>query len=201
MSSKHGYAAALSLLVGCGLGALAGCTGGAADPPATGNGTAATGATTRPPASSSPPTTTTSTTTTTATVQIPEAARAHTEAGAEAFVKFFMDQVSEAWTRPATGLILPLGEAGCLSCQSFEDTAAGLVKRSERYAKRPSTTVSAQAVPGGGPRQLVHLVLQQHRVDVVDVSGKTVLTDSRKRFSVDAELNWGKGRWWLHDMG
>ncbi|NYG05757.1 hypothetical protein BJ986_000244 [Phycicoccus badiiscoriae] len=133
-------------------------------------------------------------------MEIPAAARAHTPAGAEAFVKFFMDQVSTAWTKPQAGLIPPLGEPDCLSCQSFERTASDLVAKAQRYESRPSTTISSVAIEGG-PRQMVHLVIQQHEVDVVDRAGKTVLTDKSKRFAVNAELTWRGGRWWLYDMG
>lgn len=203
MSSKHGYAAALGLLVVCGLG---GCSGGGDDPPATGSGSpGGAGTGTGSPTTRSAPTPSTtaspSTTATTPAVQIPAAARTHTEEGAEAFVRFFMDQVSRAWTTPMAGLVSPLGEVGCVSCKSFEETAVGLVNRSEKYEARPSTTISAQAVPGGGSRQLVHLILQQHKVDVVNRNGETVLTDQRKRFAVNVELSWEKGRWWVHDMG
>ena len=188
----HQYAA-------CGLIAtlgLAGCTGGGDDPPPSST-TASGGPTTSSPSSGS---TTTASSPPTATVAIPPAARAHTEAGAEAFVKFFMDEVSSSWTKPEAGLISPLGEPNCLACKSFEDTAKDLVSKSQRYESRPSTTVSADAADGG-PRQIVHLVLQQHEVNVVDSKGNTVLTDKKKRFAVNAELIWREERWWLYDMG
>ena len=194
MGSLRAYAA-------CGLGvalALAGCTGEGDDPPVSGS-TTSRGSTTSS-ATSGSTSSTTSSSPTTATVDIPAAARAHTPKGAEAFVKFFMDEVSTAWTKPEAGRIAPLGEASCLSCKSFEDTAKGLVARSQRYASRPSTTLSADAIDGG-PRQVVHLLLQQHEVNVVDSAGKTVLTDKSKRFAVNAELTWREGRWWLFDMG
>ena len=191
MLSRHGYAA-------CGLVALlglAGCTGGGDDPPVSGSTTSGRSTTSAP----STPTTTTSSPST-ATVDIPAAARAHTEAGAEAFVTHFMDEVSTAWTKPEAGLIPPLGESSCLACKSFEDTAKDLVAKDRRYESRPSTTVSADAT-AGGPRQIVHLVLPQHQVDIGDTEGKTVLTDKEKRFAVNAELTWREGRWWLYDMG
>ena len=203
MSSKHGYAAALSLLVACGLGALAGCTGGAADPPATGNGTAATGATTRPSPSSSPPTTTASTSATAATVQIPEVARAHTEAGAEAFVKFYVEQVNLAWTRPQAGLLPPLSDSGCLSCKAFEREAAELVAKHHRYARDPAVYTKVTAFGGVTKegRRRVRIIGVQERVDIVDSAGNVVSTDPRKPIAVTAMTMWQGDRWLLWDMG
>jgi hypothetical protein len=174
---------------------LSGCSGDG-DPPATSTSTSST-------SSSSSTTTTPSTTTTSATtspVKLPPEATKHTEKGAEAFVEFFMDQVSEAWTRPQAGLIPPLSESDCIACQSFEKTAKDLVAKRQHYVSRPSTTVAADAYDGA-KNQMVHLTLQQHQVDVVDSSGKTVLTDQKKRFTVDVALTWREGRWWLFDMG
>ena len=201
MSSKHGYAAALSLLVACGLGALAGCTGGAADPPATGNGTAATGATTRPPASSSPPTTTTSTTTTTATVQIPEAARAHTEAGAEAFVKFYMETANRAWVEPNATLLPPWSDSGCLSCKEIQKTAVALVRDGQHYESSP-VTVTRVAAFDGAPKgqQYVRLFMTQHRVNVVDTAGKVVLTDPKQSLARTAGVIWKETSWRMYGI-
>ena len=192
MSSVRAYAACgLVVLLG-----LVGCSGGGDDPPPTSSTTSSVSTTrSTPPSSSS-----TTASSATATVDIPVAARAQTPEGAEAFVKFFMDEVSRAWTKPIAGLIPPLGEPGCIACKSFEDTAKDLVAKSQRYESRPSTTLSANAVDGG-PRRMVHVVLQQHEVDIVDSAGNTVLTDKGKRFAVNAELAWRGGRWWLYDMG
>ena len=204
MSSKHGYAAALSLLVACGLGALAGCTGEADDPAVTGNGTGGAEATTSASPSSPPPTTTTPTTaTSTPAVQIPEAARAHTKAGAEAFVKFYLDRVNAAWTTPEAGLLTSLGDSGCLTCKAFEKEAAELVSKRHRYAKAPAiyTKVEAFGAVTNEGRRRVRVLGVQQRVDIVDSSGNVVSTDPRKPIAVTAVTMWQGDRWLLWDMG
>ncbi|WP_457253100.1 hypothetical protein [Pedococcus sp. P5_B7] len=186
------------------MGALTGCTSGADDPPATGNGTAVTGVTTTASSSSSPPTTTRSATpATTAAVQIPEAARAHTEAGAEAFVRFFLEQVNVAWTRPQSGLLPPLGDSGCLSCKGFEMEATELVAEHHRYAKAPALFTKVTAFGGVTKegRRRVRIIGVQQRVDIVDRSGKVVSTDLRKPIAVTAMTMWQGDRWLLWDMG
>lgn len=205
MGFRRRYAVGLALLV---LGTVGACTGGD-DPPATGAGTGAssgagagpgTGTDTVAPGTSSPSSTTTAPSTVGSVPEIPKAARAHTKAGAEAFVRFFMDQVSVAWVTPQTGLIRDLGLPDCLACASFEKTAAELVEKGQRYERRPSTVISATA-SSQGRGQRVHAVIQQHQVNIVNASGAIISTDSAKRFSGDVLLIWKGNRWWIYDMG
>ncbi|WP_457253095.1 DUF6318 family protein [Pedococcus sp. P5_B7] len=203
MSSKHGYAAALSLLVACGVGALTGCTGGADDPPATGTGTAVTGGTpTALPSSSPPITTTTSTITTSAAVQIPAAARAHTKAGAEAFVRFYMEQANRTWVEPNATLLPALSDSGCLSCKEIQKTAAELVRDGQHYVSDP-VTVTRVAAFGGAPtgQQYVRLFMIQHKVEVVDSTGRVVLTDPKKSLARTAGVIWEETSWRMYDIG
>ena len=205
MSSKHGYAAALGLLVVCGLG---GCTGGGDDPPSNSTGAAGTvgtgtvgsggGGTT---ASAPGPSTTTAGTATTP-VQIPAAARAHTKAGAEAFVRFFMDQVNAAWTTPQAGILPELSDKGCLACKGFEKTAADLTAKGQRYERTPASFASIRAIEGApAGRQLVHVTGTQHRVDIVNRAGAVVSSDPEERIAVNAMTIWRGDKWLLYDMG
>lgn len=209
MSSTHGYAAALGLLVVCGLG---GCTGGGDDPPASSSTgatrvTGATGATGGVGSGGSATTTTPSSSTTTAgpattTVQIPAAARAHTAAGAEAFVKFFMELVNAAWTTPQAGLLPELSDEGCLACKGFEETAANLVAKGQRYERTPASFASIRAIEGApAGRQLVHVTGTQHRVDIVNRTGAVVSSDPEERIAVNAMTIWRGDKWLLYDMG
>jgi hypothetical protein len=203
VSSKHGYAAALSLVVGCGLGALTACTGGAADPSTSHTETTSTAAatTTSPPTpskSASSPATATATT----AVQIPEAARAHTKAGAEAFVKFYMDQANRAWVEPNATLLPALSDSGCLSCKSIQQTAAALVRDGQHYVSDP-VTVTRVAAFGRAPKgqQYVRLLMIQHKVEVVDSTGKVVSTDPRESLARTAGVIWEGTSWRMYDIG
>lgn len=200
MSSTHGYAAALGLLVVCGLG---GCTGGGDDPPAGSSTgatrvTGATGATGGVGSAGSATTTTAGPAST--TVQIPAAARAHTAAGAEAFVKFFVEQSNLAWTRPQEGLLAPLSDPGCVACKRLEETASDLVASGERYASDPVTDIVAEAVPGAvGNRQLVRMTAKQRRVSITDDTGAIVRTDPSVAIARTVLLEWGKLQWRVFD--
>ena len=164
-----------------------GCSGGD-DPP--------------PPLKSSPLTsqTTTATTSAAAPSDIPPAARAHTPAGAVAFVKYFYDQLNRAWTTPATGLLKPLSDSGCLSCQAFEASAKELFEKNHRYESDPVTISGIHAVVGGPKgQQYVSARLYQHEVDVVDQHGRTVSTDEARTASTTIALLWTEGGWRYYD--
>ena len=188
----HQYAA-------CGLIAtlgLAGCTGGGDDPPPSST-TASGGPTRSSPSSGS---TTTASSPPTATVAIPAAARAHTEAGAEAFVKFFVEQSNIAWTLPKAGLLPPLSDPGCIACKGLEGTASELAAKKQRYVSEPITQIRTNAVGGGADgQQMVRLNAKQNKVKVVDSAGAEVRTDPAMDIARTVLLTWGNEQWRVFD--
>jgi hypothetical protein len=133
---------------------------------------------------------------------VPLEARAHTEAGAEAFVRFYIDQLNLAWTSPRTGLLPPLSEPGCKSCAAFERTARGLVLAGHRYSNTPVSVTSVNAY-GGAPagEQLLRFRGVQNTVDIVDRPGGTVSTDRLEPIVWDVLLGWTEGSWRVLDLG
>jgi hypothetical protein len=154
--------------------------------------------------SSSTPTTTTSSpsTTATATVKVPAAAQKHTPEGAAAFVKFYIDQSNDAWTKPDDSLLPPLSDKGCLSCQALQKTATNLVAKKQKYRTSPMTITKLGAV-GGAPtgQQYVRVLGTQNRVDVIDSKGTVVMTDPKQSVALTASAVWKEGRWFIYDMG
>jgi hypothetical protein len=177
--------------------AVGACSGGG-DPPASSSTTSS--------SSSSSSTTSTTTsgapTTTTATVDLPPEARKHTPAGAEAFVRFFVEQSNEAWTKPDDTLLPPLSDNGCLSCEALQKTSAKLVANKQRYRSDPMTIEEIGAI-GGAPsgQQYVRVIGIQNRVEVIDSAGKVVLTDPKKGVALTASAVWKEDRWFMYDMG
>jgi hypothetical protein len=135
-------------------------------------------------------------------VKLPPEATKHTEKGAEAFVKFYLDQVNASWMTPLAGVLLPLSDSGCISCKSFEKEAHDLVSKGHRYASAPATYTSFTAF-GGAPegRQYVRVLGTQNRVNIVDAKGNVVSTDPKKPIAVNAMTIWQGRRWLLYDMG
>ena len=189
---KKTSAALLAVPLAASMLLLSGC-GGDSKPTASSSNT-----TTSSPTTTSAPATTPSPTTTTRTTDpnIPAAARAHTPAGAEAFVRYFYSQVNTAWSKPKAGLISSLSETTCKSCAALEGTAADLVKNGQHYDGPPVTIVSVAPmgeVDAGHPQILV-LFTQEHR-NVIDRAGHVVLTDQRKPGKFVATLSWSSRGW------
>lgn len=148
--------------------------------------------------STSSPTTTvvpTSTASPTTDPNIPVAARAHTPAGAEAFVRYFFAQVNLAWTAPNTGALPRLCTASSKSCASFEATAVQLKAAGNHYDGLPVTTLSITALDAPGGRQSVLYKGRQEKRNVVDTAGRVISTDVQKVVSFEAALDWTPDAW------
>ena len=168
---------------------LAGCSGGA-------DADAAASRTT-----GSPPTTTTSAAPTTAVApktdpNIPAAARAHTTAGAEAFVRYFFERLNVAWTVPEAGILSPLCQASSKSCAASEATAARLTKEGHRYSDDPVTVQFIGTLDATNPDKYEVLAnVAQERRSEIDEDGKTYVTDKRKNLRLDFELLYTDKAW------
>jgi Family of unknown function (DUF6318) len=171
---------------------LAGCGGDPtpdAPPPTTASSPQATTAAPTPtsPASASP----------TTDPNIPAAARAHTPAGAEAFVRYFYSQLNLAWSKPQAGLISSLSNTTCKTCSSLEGSAQTLVLKHQRYRGEVFTV---QAVASTGESKVL-VTGEQPRGAVVDIKGSPVksrTTAQQAKFIVD--LRWSSGGWRIQEM-
>lgn len=141
---------------------LAGCGGGAKPDPSP--------STSSPATSASVPTVSNSPTTATPTIDpnIPAAARAHTPAGAEAFVRYYFERLNVAWTAPRAGILSPLCQASSKACAAYEKTAARLVKEGHRYDGNPVTVkfIGVLDATNPGKFEVLANLLQEHRNEI-----------------------------------
>lgn len=188
------------LLTAAGLiaaGALAGCSSAAGTSPGTATAThelppATPGTSAASPTSTSAsapattsPTVAAPTATSAAAPTIPAAARAHTPEGAEAFTRYFIDQVNVAWTTPKTGLISALSLPTCKSCASMEQTAGRLTGQGHRFAALPMT-IQSVGYEGDTDKGIavVRIAGLQKAVDVVSQDGRVVSTQKQEPLQV-----------------
>lgn len=210
-SAGFGRVIAAGVLVGTVTAAFGGCARDPS-PPArpssgpssasggVGTGTVPVGSATGP-VSGSPPVSVAPSTSTAPPAVVPLAARAHTEAGAEAFVRFYIDQLNLAWTSPNVDLVSALSEPDCVSCARLEATAEQLVTKGQRYMSAPVSVRSAAAFEGApAGQQLVHLVMEQHRVDVVNAQGTIVSTDLPRDLNRNVVLKWRAEAWHVYGI-
>ncbi len=163
------YAAALVAVATFGA-----CTGGDPAPaPTTPSVTSSATATT----TSATPTTATPTTTTTVDpviAKIPAPARAHTQAGAEAFAKFYMEQVNAAFTKADPAALMNLASASCKTCASFLAGAKDLKAKGIHHEGVSITVDGAPANSYSAEKAVIQLFVSQHSVPVVNGAGKKV---------------------------
>lgn len=174
---------------------LAGC-GGDSKPNASRSSTASSSPTTTaaPSTTSGSPTSTASPTT---DPNIPAAARAHTPAGAEAFVRYFIERWNVAWTVPRAGILSPLCQASSNACTALEKSAARLTNAGHRYDGNPVTIKYIGVLDATNPAtyEVLANLVQEHRNEI-DRAGKIYVADKRKDFRVQFVLmNTGQG--WL----
>lgn len=177
---------------------LSGC-GGDTKPTALSSNT-----TTSSPTTTSAPTTTASPTSNASRPtdpDIPAAARAHTPAGAEAFVRYFFERSNVAWTGPRAGILAPLCQASAIACTGLEKDAARLAKAGHRYDGNPVTIKFIGVLNATNPNKYIVLanVVQEGRNEI-DAAGKIYVTDKRKNLRLNFELLYTGGAWSVATM-
>ncbi len=131
-----------------------------------------------------------------ASSDIPAAAREKSEKGAEAFVRYFFDQVNAAWTTPRAGMISSLSEPVCDFCVKTEDTAVFLVKEGQRYASDPVSLRSLDALSGAPVDQrYFYCELTQNRSNIVEADGTVVTIDPHKDAAFNVAAKWDGHGW------
>jgi Family of unknown function (DUF6318) len=164
---------------------LAAC-GGDAKPGASSSSTS-----TSSPTTSAPPTTTSPTT----DPNIPLAARAHTPAGAEAFVRYFFDQVNRGWSTADPTLLPSLSEPGCKTCGAYTSSVASYRTKNQHY-KGEFFTVSSIGSLGNGPKgEEVLVVGRQEPGAIVDQAGNVVETSVAQAGKFLISLRWTGSGW------
>lgn len=161
---------------------LSGCNGGDKDP--TGTPTATGSSTKSASPSGTPSSTNTASPTTspnasaTGSVAIPEGARANTEDGAVAFVRFWFEQVNVAFTSPNPNLIPALSAEGCKSCANLATNPTEFAAKGQRAQPGPFKPLTNVRSLGKDPlgQYRVQFKLSQNNVNILDKSGKIVDT-------------------------
>ncbi|MBM6404608.1 hypothetical protein JQN72_10185 [Phycicoccus sp. CSK15P-2] len=131
---------------------------------------------------------------------VPEAAQENTPEGAEAFVRFYLDLVNEAWTTPATGLLPPLSDDDCGFCTRTEADARELAKAGHHFAKDSVESGSAKQVPAPSGQVHFEIEVTQKAVTIVDDSGAEVDRIQGATERVKVGVKWTDSGWRFLDL-
>lgn len=129
---------------------------------------------------------------------IPKAAQAHTEAGAVAFFKFFVDQVNESYMTPRDDLIPLHSETDCQSCKALNEQATELVSEKQRSDKPPFSATAVSVQPSPIDRVRINLTMVTNPVIVLDASGAEVSRQAKASEPRTAVISWKGGRWLVY---
>ncbi|HWO50714.1 MAG TPA: DUF6318 family protein [Ornithinibacter sp.] len=131
-----------------------------------------------------------------ASVDIPAAARVKSDKGAEAFVRYYFEQINAAWMRPEPGLIANLSDPKCEFCSQVEKTSVQLAKDGQRYRENPVSLGKLSGQTDAPANQVIFAgVITQHPASVVDSSGRVVSTDQAGRGKSRIGLKWTSSGW------
>ena len=148
----------------------------------------------RPTTPSASPTASSSSTATTAPAgssSIPAAAQAHTNAGAEAFVRFYFGSLNESWSLANSAPIRPLALTTCRTCANFVATAEALSKRKQHYAGPALEVGPMISLPESTSSQVVvQMALTQKSIKILDEVGSVVRSAPEARDLVEAVVSW-----------
>jgi Family of unknown function (DUF6318) len=189
---KKSPAAPLAVLLASSL-LLAGCGDSTKPSPAPSSTPASSPSTTAAPTPSASPTPAKATT----DPNIPAAARAHTPAGAEAFVRYFYSQLNIAWSEPKAGLILSLSAKTCKTCAAFEGSAVDLASKHHHYRGEVFDVATVASV---GDSEIL-VAGEQPPGAVIDSAGTVVkrkIKAQKGKFVVAVE--WSSGGWRVNEI-
>ena len=171
---------------------LAGCGGDAKPDPSSSSTPTSTPTTTAVPTTTASPTT---------DPNIPVAARAHTPAGAEAFIRYFYRQLNVAWGQPRAGLLAQLSLPTCKICTALEENAAKNVSTHQRMS---GDTVRIDSADAGGTEstgdQRVIVIGSQLKSSVVDSNERKVRDIPAAKFRFVATTRWTESGWRVNEI-
>lgn len=154
----------------------------------------------RPTQVSTSPTPTASSTAPTASAdawaRVPQAARAHTFAGAQAFAEFYLGELNRAWISADPQVIQRFASKDCATCGGLVATAEGMRRRSERYDGDAVRVVATTYMPESTlAKPIVRVVNVQQARAVVNAAGAVVRRVPRRPNEAQFELSWHQDRW------
>ncbi|GAA3715797.1 hypothetical protein GCM10022399_35490 [Terrabacter ginsenosidimutans] len=165
--------------------------------------------TTTPPSSTTtsaaPSTTTTSapsptTSVNQAIVKIPGPARAKSMAGAEAFARFYVQQINVAFTEPDPHVFDGIYSDDCDVCVTYRNTAEDFERKGRKQEQDLLHITSATASKFASGKATVNVFFDQRAVAVIDRSGSTVSKTSSGKGALVFSLSHDGKLWKVNSL-
>lgn len=188
---------------------LAACTGGPKPTPtdtmpittptttgtsASTTGSTPTSSTTAPPSTSSAPSTTSTPGVPPPVANIPPAARPNTKAGAQEFVRYYMDQIVASWSSANPKLLEGLWSSQCEWCSRISATAEEFQRLGDRYIGSPLDVKFVQFLDQEQDFTVILVIGDIPKAKVVKADGSTRREINHKYVTFEVTCSF-KGHW------
>ncbi|WP_343988975.1 DUF6318 family protein [Terrabacter terrae] len=127
--------------------------------------------------------------------KIPAAARPHTQEGAEAFARFFIESLNEGATKPDATALAGLFAPGCKTCVAMEKSLQELKAQGERHAGSSIVVSRTSSLTFSTSAAQVLIDVQQKRVKVLNSRGSTLRETASGPGTFVMTLNQNGGHW------
>ncbi|MGL5818706.1 MAG: DUF6318 family protein [Phycicoccus sp.] len=135
------------------------------------------------------------------TVAVPIEAEERTEAGATAFLKFFIREMSEAaWTAESEP-IKQISGPKCAGCKSTIRIADEFKAKEQRLAERESVALKGQkARPDSTENRYVFdALIAETASQIIDKNGAVVKKNTPSKWTMQATITWDGTQWFVED--
>ncbi|MFC7487216.1 DUF6318 family protein [Knoellia sp. CPCC 206453] len=178
--------------------ALAGCSD--KDEPSTTPTPTASSPSASPSGSGSPSSSPTTSPSPSTNASVPTAARARTEAGAVAFLNFFVAEVNRGQTAPGTVDLFSISDKACIACKKLQTSLQDyvdngwLVKQAPVQIHEPALANAATS-----ERVIINFTYEQLPVDYYKDGSSQGKLDAAKTKNA-AAIRWISGAWQMYGM-
>lgn len=125
---------------------------------------------------------------------IPPAARPNTRAGAQEFVKYYMNQVVAAWSTANPKLLDGLWDSECEWCSGMVDTATEFQRLGDRYVGSPFNVQSVLFLEQAQGFTVFLVIGEVPKAKVIKADGTTKRTIDRQPATLEITC-WYKSHW------
>ncbi|MEP6854775.1 MAG: DUF6318 family protein, partial [Pedococcus sp.] len=128
------------------------------------------------------------------------AASKKTPEGAEAFARFYTEQLDNAAASGETAALKSLTMKSCSTCQDFIGVVDGRATRSEHGEKESFELGAVQLDPGSPEdRPVVDVLVKDVGGNIINGSGAVVSTSAPAKFNFRHTLKWVGNAWRVAD--
>jgi hypothetical protein len=132
---------------------------------------------------------------------IPSKARATTDAGAEAYLRFYFDRLNAGFTDPDSVRFAGLAEPGCSSCANLEKSIGELRGRREHVSTSPYAVSAVTELPESTRKnRAFQFLLTENASSVVDDHGRSVKSQPAAAHVMEVLLSLGEDGWKVSDL-